>query len=120
MSVEFLVRVAASHPLEVARRVIERGQMRIFSLMTVTILVIVGISFSILNATPVSLNYYIGTSTLPLSLLLILVLLLGFMLGTLLLSLRLIKEKTKVRQLRKKQKNLEQELMNLRSIPLQD
>ena len=94
--------------------------MRIFSLMTVTILVIVGISFSILNATPVSLNYYIGTSTLPLSLLLILVLLLGFMLGTLLLSLRLIKEKTKVRQLRKKQKNLEQELMNLRSIPLQD
>lgn len=94
--------------------------MGIFSLAVTIGVMVLGVSFSILNATPVTLNYYIGTSSLPLSLLLVFVLALGFFLGALVLGFYFVKEKSQVRRLRKKQKYLEQELMSLRSVPLQD
>ena len=64
---------------------------RIITGIVVVILILLGITFAILNATPVSLNYYIGISEISLSLLLVLVLLLGIVLGILSMLLTVMK-----------------------------
>lgn len=94
--------------------------MRIFTYLFLLLLAAIGLSFAILNAQPVALNYYLGTITFPLSLLLIETLVLGAFLGLLASAVILIKVKNENRQLRRRIKNVEHELENLRALPLKD
>lgn len=55
--------------------------MRFLSLLLLTFAALLGISFAVLNAEPVMVNYYIGTQKLPLSILIIGVLILGVIIG---------------------------------------
>lgn len=55
--------------------------MRIFSYIFFLIIIIFGVTFAALNATPVNLNYYMGSRSISLSLLLALVLGVGIILG---------------------------------------
>lgn len=55
--------------------------MRIISFTLFLILVILGVGFAMQNAEHVTLNYYFGTISLPLSLLLVLFLAVGALLG---------------------------------------
>lgn len=57
--------------------------MRIISAIIILLILILGITFASLNAEPVVVNYYLGSSKLPLSLLLVLVLGCGALLGIL-------------------------------------
>ncbi|MFT3742053.1 MAG: LapA family protein [Gammaproteobacteria bacterium] len=55
--------------------------LRLISYLIILVIVILGVSFAITNDTPVTLKYYLGTATLPLSLLLVYTLGLGIILG---------------------------------------
>ncbi|OGT47717.1 MAG: hypothetical protein A3F17_04125 [Gammaproteobacteria bacterium RIFCSPHIGHO2_12_FULL_41_15] len=83
-------------------------------------LIVIGVSFSALNAESVHLDYYIGDTNIFLPLLLIITVLIGIALGSILLSRSVVALRYKNHKLRMRLKTAEIELENLRTIPLQD
>jgi uncharacterized membrane protein YciS (DUF1049 family) len=79
-----------------------------------------GITFAVLNEGLVTINYYIGQKTLPLSLLMVFVFALGCFSGLLVGGWLLLKVKVKNYRLKQRLKVAEKEVQNLRAIPLQD
>lgn len=77
--------------------------MRLLSLLILTLAALLGIGFSVLNATPVLVRYYVGTAELPLSALLLGVLAVGLFLGWLASLPSFFKLKLEVRRLRRGQ-----------------
>ena len=94
--------------------------MRILNYLLIFLLVLFGISFACLNAELVKINLYIGTFSMPLSLLLILILGLGLILGMLIMLFKFIRLKRENSKLKSRVKLAEKEVSNLRSIPLKD
>ncbi len=94
--------------------------MRILSYLLLLIIIIIGVSFAALNSQQVLVNYYIGESTLALSLLLVIVFSAGCLLGLLVGLWFFLKIKLKNYHLKQKLKMAEKEIQNLRAIPLQD
>jgi lipopolysaccharide assembly protein A len=93
---------------------------RIISYFFFLAIILFGMIFAILNYESVTINYYIGQSTLPLSLLLVLVFALGCLIGMLVGFWLLIKVKLINYRLRQRLSLAEKEIENLRAIPLQD
>jgi putative membrane protein len=94
--------------------------MRILSFLIFLVILFLGISFAVLNAQQVIINYYLGTSKLPLSLLLVLVLGIGALVGWitgLLVWLRLKAENLKLGH---RVKIIEKELAQLRTQPIHE
>jgi putative membrane protein len=56
---------------------------RLFGLLLLIVLAVFGLSFAVLNAEPVSLNYYFGYRDIPLSMIVVLSLALGAVIGIL-------------------------------------
>ena len=75
--------------------------MRIFTLLILIFAVILGVSFAALNAGSVAVNYYIGTQTIPLSLLLLGILVIGILIGYFASFPSRFKAKMEIRRLRK-------------------
>lgn len=75
--------------------------MRIFTLLILIFAVILGVSFAALNAGSVTVNYYIGTQTIPLSLLLLGVLVIGILIGYFASLPSRFRSKMEIRRLRK-------------------
>jgi len=94
--------------------------MKILTLLLSLVIIIFGISFAALNADPVAINYYLGATQLPLSLLLALVFGIGGCFGLLVMAGVWFKSKHNIRQLHHRLKLAEKEIANLRSIPLKD
>ena len=94
--------------------------MRVISYILAGVVLLVGITFAILNATPVTINYYIGTSQLALSMLLIITLAFGVLLGLIACSVLLVRYKRRVRKLTKRTQAAEKEVANLRALPIKD
>ena len=94
--------------------------MRIVTYLLLLIIILIGITFAVLNPTIVTMNYYIGQKTLPLSLLLVSVFAFGCFLGLLVGGWLLLKMKIKNYRLKQRLKVAEKEVQNLRAIPLQD
>jgi putative membrane protein len=94
--------------------------LRIFSVILVLLIVLLGVTFSTLNAQSVDFNYYINTRTLPLSVLLAGTFAVGCLIGILVCVWMLVKIKVKNFQLSQRLKLAEKEIENLRAIPLQD
>ena len=92
--------------------------MRIFSYLILLIIMLFGLTFAALNSTPVVFNYYLGTKTLALSLLLVLAFGTGIFLGLLVSLFSLLKSKRDNLRLRARLKTSEKEVENLRSIPI--
>jgi lipopolysaccharide assembly protein A len=90
------------------------GAMRIISFIIAIILILIGLSFALLNAAPVNLNYYVGTVTLSLSLLLILTLGVGIIIGLLALLAPIFKLKRRNHRLSVRVRQLEQEILAAR------
>lgn len=84
--------------------------MRIFTYIIAIILIIFGLTFALLNANPVKLNYYIGTANISLSLLLVLTVGLGILIGFIVSLAPIFRLKKKNYQLKNRVKQLEQEL----------
>lgn len=93
--------------------------MRIVSYIFLLAIILLGATFAVLNSGVVTINYYVGQRSLPLSLLLALVFAAGCLLGIAVTSWALLKIKLQNHHLQKQLKIAEKEVENLRAIPLQ-
>ena len=92
-----------------------------FVFITVIIVIVVtGLSFALLNSTPVSFNYYVGKQDMALSLLLVLSLVLGAILGVTASFGLILKSRTEVSKIRREMKSKTKELTNLQALTTQD
>ena len=94
--------------------------MRIFLYLILLVIVVIGLTFAALNATPVMFNYYIGSRTISLSLLLVYTLGIGIILGMLVSITPVIRLKKQNYSLKNRVKQTEKEIENLRAIPIKD
>lgn len=93
---------------------------RLLLLILFLLLLALGISFAVHNAEPTTLNYYFGTITGPLSLIVIIALAAGALLGVSTSLLLVFNQRRKVARLQRKLNTCEQEIRNLRHLPLRD
>ena len=93
---------------------------RILTYLLLLLVILIGITFALLNPNTVTVHYYIGQKTLPLSLLLAFVFALGCLLGLIVGGYLLLRVKLKNYNLKQCLKVAEKEIQNLRAIPLQD
>ena len=93
--------------------------LKIVFYIVLTIVVFLGLTFASLNAYPVVFNYYLGIKTLALSLLLVFAFGAGILFGSIVVLLPLLSLKREKYALRSRLKIVEQEVTNLRSIPVQ-
>lgn len=94
--------------------------MRIITTIILLLIILLGITFASLNSAPVVVNYYLGSCTLPLSLLLVFVLGCGALLGMLANLPILIRLKRENMSHTHRIKLIEKELANLRASPLNE
>lgn len=94
--------------------------MRTITTILIIFLVLLGVTFAGLNAEPVNVNYYVGINKLPLSLLLVVAFVCGGLLGLLTNIVFCIKLKSANVLLRRRLKLAEEEVANLRTMPLKD
>jgi putative membrane protein len=94
--------------------------MRYFLYVFWLIIVILGVVFASLNASTVTLHYYVGTVKLSLAFLLLCTLIIGLLLGMIASAPSIIKLKIQRKSLKSKLKSLEKEVSNLRAMPFTD
>lgn len=94
--------------------------MRIISYFFLLVIVLFGMTFATLNSESVTINYYVGQSTLPLSLLLVLGFAFGCLVGMIVGFWLVIKAKVINYRLKQRLGLAEREIENLRAIPLKD
>ncbi len=92
----------------------------IVRLALVFIVLLFGLAFHLKNNQTIILDYYIGTIELPFSLIMVLVLCVGALLGLLASLPIIIKLKQQKNRLEKQIKKSEEEINNLRVIPIRD
>ena len=91
---------------------------RIAIFLILLLIALVGAVLANLNAGEISFNYYLSTVTLPLAVLLFLVFSIGALTGVLLSLGLLLKLRAEKAKIRKRLKMCEQEIKNLREIPI--
>ena len=84
------------------------------------IVIIFGVSFAVLNAESVQLNYYLGSVELPLSLILIVTMIIGALLGIFASLSFIVGSRRNANKLKKSVEVAEKEIANLRNIPIKD
>ena len=94
--------------------------MRIIGILFFILIAVTSIAFAVMNADPVTLQYYVGSTEAPLSLVLVCALGLGAFLGVIASTGVILKMKREVSKLRRERKNTEKEITNLRNIPIKD
>lgn len=94
--------------------------MKILSYVLLILILLIGVSFSVLNSGSVSINYYVGISKLPLSFLMVLTFAVGCILGLLVGMVMYLRLKSQNYRLKNRIKLAEKEVSNLRTMPLQD
>lgn len=92
---------------------------RIFLLILFFVIAVFGISFAVLNADSVQLNYYFGQFLAPLSLVIVISLACGAVLGILASLAAIVQLRHEQARLNKAIKLAEKEVENLRSLPIQ-
>jgi putative membrane protein len=93
---------------------------RIIIFTLLLLVALLGLSFALMNAEPVTLNYYFGKLQAPLSLVLVIALAFGAVMGVLASMWVVITQKREMAKLRKAAKLTEKEITNLRSLPMKD
>lgn len=92
-------------------------------LITIVIFVIVfsiGSVFSAINLDPVAINYYLGSISIPLSIMVILSLVTGIILGATAIYITSLRLRYENSRLQKKLSISEQEINSLRILPIKD
>jgi putative membrane protein len=90
---------------------------RLIGFLFVVALVVIGLSFAVLNSQPVSLNYYFGYRDIPLSMIVVLSLAAGAVIGVLVSAGIIIRLKAQTGQLRRRLRNAERDSDQLRVLP---
>lgn len=94
--------------------------MRIIQGVILLIIVLLGVSFSLLNASHVTVNLFAVSYHLPLSVLLLVVFGVGLLSGFLAFFVSFLRLKNECRRLRRASENKAQELQELRTIPYKE
>jgi putative membrane protein len=94
--------------------------MRIIKLALILIIMLLGVVFTVLNADPVQFNYYFGSREIPLSLVMTAALGVGALLGVLSCMGVMFGLKRENLSLKRQSQMANQEVMNLRALPLKD
>ena len=93
---------------------------RLLGFAAILLIILFGLSFSLLNATRVDVDYYFGAIGMPLSLALVAALIVGAVLGVLSALGVVLGKQRELRRLRKRVRDSEKELSELRRLPLKD
>lgn len=93
---------------------------RIINLITFLVVLTVGLAFAVLNAEPVEIDYYFGSWRLSLSLVIVFSLLIGVLAGVIASLGFVFRLKREISALRKSGKLADEELANLRALPVRD
>ena len=93
---------------------------RLLGFLFLVVLVVLGLSFAVLNDQLVSLNYYFGYREIPLSMIVVLSLAAGAVIGVLVSAGLILRMKAQTRQLRRKLRNAEKDSDQLRVLPAQE
>lgn len=94
--------------------------LRILSLAILLIVLLLGLSFAVLNSGSIVVNYYLGEQEIPLSVALVLALVFGALLGVLASLSIILRQRTRISSLNRTVAMTEKELTNLRSLPIKD
>ncbi len=84
------------------------------------LVILVGITFASLNPQRIILNYYLDTKSVHLPLMVLATLVIGAVLGIIAMLPSLIKSRSATRRMKHRIKQIEQEVQNLRNIPIKD
>lgn len=93
---------------------------RILGLIFLLLVLMIGLTFAVLNANPVTVNYYFGSREAPLSLVLVLALIVGAVLGVLATTGLVLRLKRENSRLQRANRVAEREVANLRTMPIKD
>jgi putative membrane protein len=93
---------------------------RIIKLILISLVTLITVTFTLLNSQPVKLNFYFGHYELDLLFVIVICLATGAILGILAAFGKIIGLKHEVNRKDKKNRTLEKEVENLRSLPLKD
>ena len=93
---------------------------RIITFVLLLLVSLLGLTFALMNAEAVQLNYYFGSVQAPLSLVIVIAIIIGAALGVLATTGIVFGQKRELAKLKKSNKLAEQEVSNLRSLPLKD
>lgn len=94
--------------------------MRLLRYVFFIVLLLLVLAFALLNADSVSISYYLGTSKIPLSILLVFTFGIGCIIGLLVSMNWYLRSKWQNRKLAQRLELAEKELTNLRTMPLKD
>lgn len=93
---------------------------RLVSLILISIFVLLGLAFAVVNAKPVELNYFLASREVPLAMVLVLTLAVGALMGIVFSLGMVIRLKRETLRLRRQIQTTEQEVVNLRTLPVKD
>jgi putative membrane protein len=93
---------------------------KIFFLLLFALIFIFSAAFAAFNMTAVTVNFYFGEFTMPLSVLLVMAMLLGVAIGLIVLMLTTLKLRYENRRLQHRLSVSEQEINSLRILPIKD
>lgn len=93
---------------------------RLLSLITLFLLIALALGFTVLNAGPVDLDFYLGRFSVPLALVVVLAVLVGAVLGMLVSMGVVLRQRRQAKRLQRQLDTAETEVRNLRQIPLRD
>jgi lipopolysaccharide assembly protein A len=93
---------------------------RIINVVLMLLVALLGLTFALMNAQNIELNYYFGSIEIALSLAVVVAIILGAILGMLATLGIVFSQKCEMAKLRKATRLAEQEVANLRSVPLKD
>jgi putative membrane protein len=90
---------------------------RLIGFLLLIALIVLGLSFAVLNAQPVSLNYYLGYREIPLSIIVVLSLAAGAAIGALVSMGMILRLKGQAARLRKQLRQAEQAAQQMQILP---
>ena len=93
---------------------------RVVGLIFILVVLIFGLSFAVLNAESVQINYYFGMYQMPLSLILVIAFVIGALFGAVVNVGMILRLKRQIFRLRKEARFTEKEVKNLRALPIKD
>lgn len=93
---------------------------RLLGFLLLLVLVVLGLSFAVLNAEPVALNYYFGYRDIPLSMIVVLSLVAGALIGVLVSAGLILRLKQQAAGLRRKLRSAEKDADQLRILPAKE
>jgi uncharacterized integral membrane protein len=93
---------------------------KILWMVLAIVLVLVGLSFAMLNPEPAELELYVGQASLPIAVWLVLALALGAIAGVCSTFGIILRQRREIRRWRKRANDAQKELSELRKLPIRD